>query len=250
MRNWENKYKAMIIYKITNLLNKKVYIGQTINDLRRRVGRRQLNIHRYNEHLRKAVKKYGHDNFRIDVLEHCCKVEQLNKRERYWIKFYDSTNFHKGYNMDSCGNGGFHKSEDTKKKLSIKCSGWHHTKETKRKITDSQLGEKHWAYGKKFSKQHIQNLRKSHLGNKQSKKTKEKIRKFMKKRKITWGDKISKAKTKHYFCTIKECKRKHAGRGMCQIHYNKWRKKYGEKNALLKTALDLMRQKVCVHFTI
>lgn len=78
-----------IIYKVTNLINSKVYIGQT---------RRSLII-RWKEHLylankqdnkfHKAIFKYGEDNFVIQVIE---KVDEklLNEREEYWIKFYNS----------------------------------------------------------------------------------------------------------------------------------------------------------------
>ena len=84
------------IYKITNLINNKIYIGQTIHSLK----------HRFNQHsnrsgctkLYNAIIKYGKENFIIEEIE---KVPQnnLDEREVYWINYYDSTNRKVGYNI-------------------------------------------------------------------------------------------------------------------------------------------------------
>lgn len=92
-----------IIYKITNKINNKVYIGQTINTLKQR-----FKGHIYKKgcvYLHNAIVKYGVNNFSIEELE---KVERkyLNEREIYWISFYKSNKKEYGYNILSGGNNG------------------------------------------------------------------------------------------------------------------------------------------------
>ena len=87
------------IYKITNLINQKVYIGQSINIQQR------WEEHKYyssNEKtlLQKAFKKYGIDNFNFEVIEEC-DIKDLDDKEIYWIKYYDS--FKNGYNLTEGG---------------------------------------------------------------------------------------------------------------------------------------------------
>ena len=80
------------IYKITNNINGKVYIGQSNNPKRR-----------FNEHINgsgskivyKAIKKYGKENFSFEIIEG--PIENYNEREEYWISFYDSCK--NGYNI-------------------------------------------------------------------------------------------------------------------------------------------------------
>lgn len=93
------------IYKVTNLINNKVYIGQSDNIAHRwRIHRdHSLNNcgHDYNCIFYKAIRKYGLENFKFEVIEECSK-DELNNRERYWIKHYKSYLGFKdcrGYNM-------------------------------------------------------------------------------------------------------------------------------------------------------
>lgn len=96
------------IYKITNKINGKVYIGQTRKSIKQR----------WNEHkktaftksgrtsdypLYRAFRKYGIENFKIEEIEECY-FEKLNEREIYWIKYYNSTS-KKGYNQSLGGQG-------------------------------------------------------------------------------------------------------------------------------------------------
>lgn len=94
------------IYKITNKINNKVYIGQSLNIFSRfeshvRVALADTN--KGNNNLSKAFRKYGLKNFLFEVLEECEK-SKLNEREIYWIAHYNSTNKDKGYNMSPGGN--------------------------------------------------------------------------------------------------------------------------------------------------
>ena len=81
------------IYKITNTINGKVYVGQSV-DINRRW--RQHKNSELDYPLYKAFKKYGIENFTFEVLEECT-ITELNERERYYIQLYDSCHF--GYNQ-------------------------------------------------------------------------------------------------------------------------------------------------------
>lgn len=86
------------IYKITNLINSKSYIGQTNNIQRRFQEHKSMNV---NEEKTKvlylAFKKYGIKNFSFEIIEE--DIENYNEREKYWISFYHT------YIKDPCCNG-------------------------------------------------------------------------------------------------------------------------------------------------
>lgn len=93
------------IYKITNVLNGKVYIGQSI-DIETRwkqhidEGKRL----RHKTKLYYAMNEYGIDNFHFEIIELCeSNQDILNQKERYWINYYDSYN--NGYNSTLGGQG-------------------------------------------------------------------------------------------------------------------------------------------------
>ena len=98
--------KKGTIYKITNQMNGLVYIGQTVQSLKRRWKSHKSHLQcqsHHNELLQRVYNKYGFDVFSIDILE-LCNIDKLDDRERYWIDYYDSTNREKGYNFESGGN--------------------------------------------------------------------------------------------------------------------------------------------------
>ena len=85
------------IYKVTNLINGKVYIGQTTNTIEERFKQHK----KHNKYLLGlAFKKYGTENFKVEQLEECV-AEMLNKREVHWISYYNS--YGKGYNSNPGG---------------------------------------------------------------------------------------------------------------------------------------------------
>lgn len=90
----------MIIYKITNIQNNKVYIGQTINSLEARFKRHKNDALKtknpLNTHFARAIRKYGPDSFIAEVIDSATTQEELNQKEQSWIRYYDSVNC--GYN--------------------------------------------------------------------------------------------------------------------------------------------------------
>lgn len=87
------------IYKITDLTNNKVYIGQSNNILRRKT--EHFSNNKYNtSKIDKAIEEKGKENFLFEIIEEC-PIEKLNDREKYWINYYDSFNF--GYNQNKGG---------------------------------------------------------------------------------------------------------------------------------------------------
>lgn len=90
------------IYKITNNFNDKIYIGQTARDIDTRFAE-HCSETRGHSRLHNAIQKYGWKNFKIEEIEKI-PLSKLDEREIYWIKYYDSTNKEKGYNITKGGN--------------------------------------------------------------------------------------------------------------------------------------------------
>jgi hypothetical protein len=89
----------MIIYKITNLLNNKIYVGKS-----------ELNNPNYygsGTYITRAIKKYGKENFKKEILFESeeYNLVLLNEKEIYWIEFLDSMNPDFGYNLHKGGTG-------------------------------------------------------------------------------------------------------------------------------------------------
>lgn len=135
------------IYLITNTVNNKVYVGQSIN-LWTRVNEgylQKLDKNKsHNKHLQRAWDKYGKESFTFEVLEYV-NFNELNERETLWIQKYESFINNKGYNIIPQGgsNQGMIVSEATREKISNATKGENnpffrkrHTEETK-----SYLGE-------------------------------------------------------------------------------------------------------------
>ena len=94
-----------IIYIITNSINDKVYIGQTIQTLKSRwqAHCRKGSLEEQNMQIKRAIRKYGKENFSIKELERC-SIAELDEKEIYYISLYDSYN--KGYNSTKGGKSG------------------------------------------------------------------------------------------------------------------------------------------------
>lgn len=93
------------IYKITNLINNYCYIGQSV-DIKTRWNHHKNYSKKYSHYpLYEAFRKYGIENFSFEIIEEC-PINELNEKEIYWIKFYDSYN--NGYNQTKGGSQGGH----------------------------------------------------------------------------------------------------------------------------------------------
>lgn len=87
------------IYLITNLITKEKYVGQSI-DIERRW--KEHRFHNKPSLIHTMIEQYGIENFTFEVIEEC-PVDELNGKEVYWIKYYDS--FENGYNLTRGGKG-------------------------------------------------------------------------------------------------------------------------------------------------
>ena len=163
----ERKMELGYIYKITNKINGKCYIGATM-DFKRRV--RDYKSVGNDSPIHRAMNEYGYENFTFENLERFPR-EHLEKREITWIAAYN-TFAGEGYNMTAGGIGGvgYKHTDETKAKLSKLAKEnqvWldrKHTEEAKKKISEAKKGNKH------------------SLGIKRSEETKEKMRQSQKKR--------------------------------------------------------------------
>lgn len=155
-----------LIYKITNNLNGKIYIGKHITENLDDgyMGSGKL--------IRRALKKYGIENFTKEILFDVYGEDMMNFLEEAivdeeFVKRDDT------YNLKVGGEGGGepHRTEETKRKISASeighpgyMKGKHHSEETKKKMSEMRSGEKHHFYGKKFSGEHRRKLSEARKG--------------------------------------------------------------------------------------
>lgn len=121
------------VYKITNIVNKKCYVGSTTGLLKNRYSdhntKLKHNKHK-NLHLQNSYNKYGKENFEFSLLE-LCDVTKTLEREQYHID-----TLHPEYNIIQFAGEGI--------------KGYKHSDKTKFIISESQKGEKHWGYNGKY----------------------------------------------------------------------------------------------------
>lgn len=130
----------MIIYKITNKINGKVYIGQTIRSLERRWVE-HCQKESFCRLLHRGIQKHGKENFTVEQIDVACDRDELDKKEVYWIKFYDSMNPNKGYNLLGGGNKNHTVSDETRRKLSESGKGRKCPEHVKLILRLSKLGK-------------------------------------------------------------------------------------------------------------
>lgn len=99
----------MEIYKVTNKLTRKIYVGQSTKSDPLYFGSGVF--------IQKSLHKYGKENFIKEIIETCDNRQDLNKREIYWISFYDATNPAIGYNVSLGGNANMY-TDETRQKMS------------------------------------------------------------------------------------------------------------------------------------
>ena len=95
----------MIIYKITNEINKKIYIGLTTCSLEYRWSRHITESKNINntKHLYKAMRKYGVENFKIEIIDETNDFKKLGQLEREYIRKFNSIDPNIGYNLTKGG---------------------------------------------------------------------------------------------------------------------------------------------------
>ena len=173
------------IYKYTNLHNKKVYIGRTCRSLSERAGIDGRD-YRCCTYFWNAIKKYGWDSFKPEILEEGLSDKEAREREIYWIKKYRSDESPFGYNIISSLH--FNYSDEFRegarnrgKKLTGKNNpfyGKKHTIETRKKLSKRFTGKKHTQEAKdKMSKTRRANQYKPFLGHHHTLETKNKLSK-------------------------------------------------------------------------
>ena len=119
------------IYITTNLINGKRYIGQKKSD--RFLGNKYLGSGKI---LQEAVRKNGKENFKVDLLEECDTKEELDARERYYIKLFDAARSDDFYNIAIGGQTRAHiHTEEEKKHLSEIQIGKYVSEETRHRIS-------------------------------------------------------------------------------------------------------------------
>ena len=124
----------MLIYQITNIQNNKVYIGQTIRLIEQRFHRHRSDAlnNILDTHFARAIRKYGKDSFIIEEIDNAQTQDELNQKEQYWIRYYNSVE--DGYNetdaVSKCG-GNTYQSK-TEEEMEV----------IKNKIRQTKLGDK------------------------------------------------------------------------------------------------------------
>lgn len=203
------KNPIICIYKITCLINNKIYIGQTINFKNRKSYHKcSLKHNRHdNKYLQEDYNNYGLSQFKFEIVEKC-KVEDLLEKETYWMNYYGGINSYKLYNLKDKDNY-----SDQLIDI-IKESNIHNpvSDKTKQKLRELNLGMNNPMYGKKqtlesnlkrskalknriFSEEHKQKLLQS---NKQRGKRKY-DENFIRLVKIKYNELGSYTQTAHYF---------------------------------------------------
>lgn len=163
------------IYKITNIINGHVYIGQAEN-IDKRIQKHMnalISGYHVNRHLQNSWNKYGADKFTFSVIEEC-ELDKLTEREQYWIDYYGGINSVNTYNVREASNSGTFNletkalisekltghvvSEQTRNKLRRSMTGKARPDEVKKKISDTLKGHDGSFKGKHLTEAHKQKI--------------------------------------------------------------------------------------------
>jgi len=168
--------KIYSLYCITNIVNNKVYIGQTIALKQRWYDHKRAAKNNPNQIIHHAMIKYGIENFMFESITSCKTQDDANEVEVLLIIQYEShISMGKGYNVSNGGNNAS-KTEDWKRKVSNKLMGHKVSQETREKVSKGNTGKirsdkfkndvgDFWR-GKERSEEHRTNLSESLKGNK------------------------------------------------------------------------------------
>jgi group I intron endonuclease len=153
----------MIIYKATNLVNNKIYIGQTKNEIEKRIKGhiKDSKSQKTNTPFLLSIKKHGIDNFLFEEIDRADTFDELDEKEIYWINFYNATDNEIGYNLlgggqfNRIGTNEFGKRISEGLKNSEKWKKLQNNEEYKNKRKENfSLHNK----GKKFTKEHKEKI--------------------------------------------------------------------------------------------
>lgn len=161
--------KKFYIYKITNTINDKIYIGQTNDFNRRKSQYKHACKDQPDQFITKAMLKYGFDNFVMEIIDTLNSREEANIKEEEYMLLYDSRNLEKGYNI-ATGGGVFGLTESIKIKISeklkehykhnvSKMKGRVYSQEHREAISRGSMGKKGTNLGKKFTQEHRDKIR-------------------------------------------------------------------------------------------
>lgn len=154
-----------IIYRATNTVNGKIYIGQTIRTLNKRI------INHYSKakcgsdsHFHAAIRKYDKCVWEWDTLIECLD-DELNEQEMYYVELYNT--YYHGYNSTKGGNSGsgYKHSDEAKLRISIHNSGKTLTEEHRNNISKTTKGRP--ALNRKLNKEQIDEINElfNHMSN-------------------------------------------------------------------------------------
>lgn len=143
-----------IVYKITNLINNKVYIGITTRTLKKRIGE-HITISKSKNTtmcIHRSIAKYGINSFKWEIIDKAESFDELNNKERYYIVKYNSL-IPNGYNCAEGGTNGYTlkahpNAKEIYKKNALKRTGQKRSQEFK----DGRSGDKNPNYGGIYSK--------------------------------------------------------------------------------------------------
>ncbi len=161
----------MVIYKTTNLKNGKYYIGKQKSYTDSYFGSGTA--------LKFAIKKYGKENFKKEILEVCNSEKELEIKELLWIDKFDAVNDKKSYNLIRETSANKHRSYKDlgyRKKLSDSIKKMLNTPESKLRLQKQNSGENNPMYGKQRPDEFKKKISKLHKGKVISDKTKEKMK--------------------------------------------------------------------------
>jgi group I intron endonuclease len=132
------------IYQIRNILDGKVYVGQSQNiEQRWRLHRSVLTRAKHaNKHLQCAWNKYGQSSFVFEILE-ICLIENLTTQEQFWLDTKYAYRRNSGYNLGLCADSptrGRSPSVETRAKISLAGKGKAHTVEVRTKMSTAHRG--------------------------------------------------------------------------------------------------------------
>lgn len=201
----------MLVYKATNVINKKSYIGITNNLSRRQDEHLRLATNQKSDyHFHRAIRKYGYENFQWDILSEIDTREKSGLNEKKMIKKYDT--FKNGYNSTTGGDRAFQMSS-----------------ESKRKQSDSMKGNTNGAgnKGKTVSTEARKNMSIAHIGYRPSKESTQKRADSNrgKKRTQEMKDRMSVAAKKLPMVICLHCGYEGRGNSMARWHLDKCRNK-------------------------